>query len=221
MSKNKQYDHIRVIRDTLKTIPEESWQRFANESKSIEVSKSEDGRGLSTGADLDYHTVTAFLPDELGNKFQKYHKGEADFKISDNVASFKTLRSKGEIALSWSKNPVTKKDGSPSIDRKFLDDPIPMVLYIRETKRWWEKGPKNPDSDLIWNKEVEAGFYLVNMHSASKYITLKANNKSDSIIGSKDIYKMLMFAKDEGNFIRIPEANRVGRLRFDFDFDNE
>ena len=80
----------------------EAYQRFANEAKSIEVSKSEDGKGLSTGADIDYHLVNGFLPDELGGDFERYQRGEADVKISGEPAIYIAWDEKDQIVL-WRK----------------------------------------------------------------------------------------------------------------------
>ena len=213
---------LKKIIGPLSRISREAYQRFANEAKSIEVSKSEDGKGLSTGADIDYHLVNGFFPDELGSEFERFQKGEADVKISGEPASFKTLRGKGDTALSWSKNPERRKDGTPSVDRKFLEDPLPMIMYVRETKRWWKGGPGSPAHDsIVWNKEVKSGFYIVNMVTASEFIDLKQNNKSNAIIDSQDMYRMLLEAVEEGNFVEIPEPDRVGKLRYSFEYEEQ
>ena len=80
MNNKTDKEKLENIRIPFTRIPLEAKQRFANESKAIEVSKSADGKGLSTGADIDYHLVNGFLPDELGEDFEKFHKGEADVK---------------------------------------------------------------------------------------------------------------------------------------------
>lgn len=220
MNKKTDKEKLENIRIPFMGIPSEAKQRFANECKAIEISKSADGRGLSTGADIDYHLVNGFLPDELKEDFEKYHKGEADVRIVREPASFKTMRGKGETALSWSKNPGTKKDGSPSINRGFLVDPIPMIMYVRESKRWWKNGPKNPRHESIeWNREIKSGFYFIDVARASYYIQLTANNKSDAIIDSQDMYRMLVDASDEGNFVEVPEPKGpVMKLRFAFEY---
>ena len=215
-------EKLNRILGPLSRITIEAYQRFANEAKSIEVSKSEDGKGLSTGADIDYHLVNGFLPDELGGDFERYQRGEADVKISGEPASFKTLRGKGDTALSWSKNPESKRDGTPSIDRKFLENPLPMIMYVRESSQWWRGKPVTPAHDsMVWNRPVKSGFYLVNMVRASEYISLKQNNKSNAIIDSQDMYRMLVEAVEEGNFVEIPEPDKVGVLRYSFEYGDE
>lgn len=218
---NESHEHkIRNILEPLNRISKEAYQKFSNEAKSIEVSKSEDGKGLSTGADIDYHLVKGFLPSELGNDFQRFQKGEADVKISGRPASFKTLRRKGDTAMSWSKNPESKKDGTPSVNRNFLKNPLPMIMYVRESSKWWKGSPKNPNhKSIVWNQEISSGFYVINMVKAAKYIVLKQNNKSDAIINSQDMYRMLLETVEEGNYVKIPEPNEVGQLRFTFDYD--
>jgi len=223
MSNNASKEDIKQIHSTLTRLTPEARQRFANECKAIEVSKSPDGKGLSTGADIDYHLVNGFLPDELGDDFEKYHEGEADVKISEVAASYKTLRSKGDTALSWSKNPDKKKDGSSSVDRKFLENPIPMIMYLRESGRWWVNGPtKSRHESIEWNRELKSGFYIIDMKKAASFIELKSNNKSDSIIDSQDMYRMLTDALNDGNFVEIPEPKGpVMKLRFTFEFEDE
>ena len=221
MNNKTDKEKLENIRIPFTRIPLEAKQRFANESKAIEVSKSADGKGLSTGADIDYHLVNGFLPDELGEDFEKFHKGEADVKIRGEPASFKTMRGKGDTALSWSKNPEKKKDGSPSIDRKFLENPIPMIMYVRESKKWYKNGPQNPVHESIdWKREIKSGFYFIDVVSASEYIELKSNNKSDAIIDSQDMYRMLVDAVDEGNFVEIPEP-KGPVMKLLFAFENE
>jgi len=215
-----QEEILKKIRDRLLRVDFSSYQKFANNAKSIEISKSLDGKGLSTGADIDYYLVNDFLPDVLGDDFEKYQKEEADVKIMGEPASFKTLKVKGDTALSWSKNPIEKKDGRASIDRKFLEDPLPMIMYVRNSENWYKYGPKNPMHESIdWKKLIHSGFYLIDMLKASKYIILKENNKSNSIIDSQDMYRMLINASDEGNFISIPDANKIGKLRFSFIYE--
>ena len=74
MSEDTHEEKLNRILGPLSRIKIEAYQRFANEAKSIEVSKSEDGKGLSTGADIDYHLVNGFLPDELGDDFERYSR---------------------------------------------------------------------------------------------------------------------------------------------------
>ena len=223
MTNDSNRGDVKKIHSTLTRLTMEARQRFANECKAIETSKSPDGKGLSTGADIDYHLVNGFLPDELGDDFEKYQRGEADVKISEVAASYKTLRSKGDTALSWSKNPDKKKDGSFSIDRKFLENPIPMIMYLRESGKWWVNGPAAPRHQSIeWNREIKSGFYIIDMRKAADYIELKSNNKSDSIIDSQDMYRMLTEAVNEEGFVEIPEPKGpVMKLRFAFEFESE
>ncbi len=210
---------LKKITSSFEKISLESWEIFANSCQCIQISKSADGRGLSTGADIDFFLTNQFLPEKMGSDFEKFHKGEADVKIAGIPASFKTLRTRGDLALSWSKNPTHKKDGSPSIDREFLENPLPMIVYVRESGRWWKNGPANPSSNsYIWNQKIRSGIYVADLSEASNYLTLKSNNKSDSIIDSKDMFRILVDAKRSGNFIEIPEPDgRFNKMSFVFE----
>ncbi len=58
------------------------------------------------------------------------------------------------------------------------------------------------------------------MTKAASFIELKSNNKSDSIIDSQDMYRMLTDALNDGNFVEIPEPKGpVMKLRFTFEFE--
>ena len=219
MGSNSVRSDLKKITSAFEKISLESWEAFANSCQCIQISKSADGRGLSTGADIDFFLTNQFLPEEMGGDFEKFHKGEADVKIAGIPASFKTLRTKGDLALSWSKNPTHKKDGTPSIDREFLTDPLPMIVYVRESGRWWKNAPANPSSNsYTWNQKICSGIYVANLSEASKYLILKSNNKSDSIIDSQGMFRILVDAKRGGNFIEIPDPDgRFRRMRFVFE----
>ncbi|SVE56501.1 uncharacterized protein METZ01_LOCUS509355, partial [marine metagenome] len=172
--------------------------------------------GLSTGEKIDTYLTEQFLPNSLGQDYEEYHEGEADCKICNEPISFKTLKAAGDLALCWSKNPETKKDGTPSIKRDFWE--VPMLIYVRESKQWWTRGPSHPiDKSLTWNQTVHAGFYLVNQIAASQWVEFKSNNKSDYIIDKQDVYKLLCTSLSDGLFVQLPKpTGKYKRMEFVF-----
>ena len=219
MGKEIKTSDLQKIVNAFEKITPKSWEIFSNSCQCIQISKSADGRGLSTGADIDFFLTNQFLPEQMGGGFDKFHKGEADVKIAGVPASFKTLKSKGDTALSWSKNPTHKKDGSLSVDRKFLSDPMPMIVYVRQSSRWWKKTPNNPSSkSYTWNQVIYSGIYVVDTFKSSNFLVLKSNNKSNSIIDSKDMFRMLVDAANDGFFVKIPEPDgRFKRMKYIFE----
>ena len=56
---------------------------------------------------------------------------------------------------------------------------------------------------------IKSGFYLIDKDYCKNNITLISNNKSNSIIKSKDIYKMIQYSLTNNLFIELPKISEI------------
>jgi hypothetical protein len=130
------------------------------------------GGGLSSAVFVDMF-VTDFLEEELG-EFKTYRQGEADCMILDNPLSFKKIcpkKSDPSIALDWSKN----KEKS---EKEYFTDDI-MIFSFKSLK------------SKLFKNDIPTGIYLIPKDFCKKNITLKENNKTNSLIDKKSLMKMM------------------------------
>jgi len=101
----------------------------------------------------------------------------------------------GDLALAWSKNPAG------GVQRKDFESSIVIVNSHRNTRRGnWAK--------------VGMGVYLIPVPVLIERVTLKSNNKSDSIIGSDDVRACLRHAQDIGLYHAFTFNPEQGRSRY-------
>lgn len=152
-----------------------------------------DGAGLSSGTIID-SIVCEYLCGK-NNNIQEYHNNEADIMINNNPFSLKKIKSKGSLALDWSKNKTN------SNRERFCYN---IIIIVTNTSKWWEKYPtriNNDEEKLCWNQEIKAGIYIIDKYWCKKNITVSSNNKTNTLIKDYNIYKMLLDAKGKNNFI--------------------
>ena len=218
---------LEKIISTLKSVSKESWTDFAEACQCIQIESASSGRGLSTGEKIDFFLTRQFLPEHLGSKFQDFHEFEADFKIASYPVSFKSLKTSGELALCWSRNDGTGNNKDTKVCNHWQ---VPVMIYIRETERWWKSGPKSKWDDKSkpfdksekdkWCEKIEAGFYLIN-HLDGRSIPLKTNNKSSCILHKQEVYKLLRGSKANGLFIGLPQATGLyNKMKFVFFYEH-
>jgi acetyl-CoA carboxylase beta subunit len=118
-------------------------------------------------------------------------------KISNVPVSLKKINGKSTIALNWSKNK------SQDDTTKYFSQHI--VVINLKSEKWWKKPLNN---DVIYTKEILAGIYFINKFFCRRYITLTENNKSNSVIDSKNIHKMLDHSISRGLYIQLPDPNK-------------
>ena len=213
---------IQII-DKLKTISSEEMGNLSEACHCIQKTSASSGRGLSTGEKIDQFLTQQFLPANLGHDFKEHHVGEADFMILNYPISFKTLRGKGDLAMCWSRN---DDDENPRETKECDHWKIPVIIYVREPNKWWKRdGPKkhwktedpyDKSGKEWWCQTIDSGFYLVN-HRLGKTMEFKRNNKSNHIIDSQDAYRLIIAAKRDGCFVKMPNAvGKFPRMKFVF-----
>lgn len=160
-------------------------QKITNYCHSIKNYCIGNGAGLTGGTISDLFLCEFFK--NILDEYQEYKKGEADIKICNIPLSVKKINGKSTIALSWSKN-------------KFINDTnfIHHILIINlKTEKWWK-------NMLI----IKSGIYLVDKDFCKANIELYSNNKTDKLINSKNLYKMLEHSIEKKLFIELPEKNK-------------
>ncbi len=154
--------------------------------------KKLNGSGLSSGMLIE-NVLLEFLTSKY-RYIKKYNVNEADLTIFDHSFSFKKITGKSCIALNWSKN--LKENNK----KYFICD---IIIFVVNTSKWW----KNKIEDIDYTKTIKSGFYFVSKYFCSKNIKLSSNNKSNSIIDSKNLYKILLNSIDNNMFVEIKNNN--------------
>jgi len=157
-----------------------------------------DGAGLSGGTVSDMF-ITAFLSDKIAG-FQSHHSREGDCKINEHTFSLKKINGKSTIALDWSKN------GENSSERERFNTDI--IIINLKTEKWWKNGPVNATADEnavgFYTKTVKAGIYFISQTYCKSNICLSSNNKTDTLIETIPLYKMLMQSISDNMVIEFP-----------------
>lgn len=183
------YSSILVLRKVInyikKSLTINDLQDFSNKCYSISKKLKGEGCGLSSGVFIDM-LICELFTNKLKN-FSEYHKGESDMKINNIEFSFKKITGKSIIALDWSKNK------SVSNKEKFSSH---IILLNLKTEKW----TKN-------ESEILSGLYIIDKKYCKKYIILSSNNKTNSLIKQKEVYKLLKRSEYQQLFIIIPKMN--------------
>jgi hypothetical protein len=189
--------NLRVVKNYLEAeFSPQDLQMISDCCKSIAQKCKGDGSGLLTGSLIDMY-LSEMMSTKLSS-YEEHHEGESDMKICNLPLSLKKITGKSTIALDWSKN------GEQSSQNKthFTSD---IILVNLKTEKWWKNGPTGTKNEKIhYNNEVEAGFYLIDKQYCKKNISLSSNNKTDTLIDSKNLYEMINRSLLQNLFIRIP-----------------
>ena len=198
----KKYSYINELTNIKKMLEKhlnkDLLQDFSNKCNAITNACKGDGAGLSGGCLIDMF-ICEFFNKYVPN-YQNYHKGEADMKINDIKLSQKKINGKSTIALDWSKNETDN-------DREQFESD--MLIINLKTQKWWKSNPKNiTNTNIIYNKTIPAGFYIIPKQYCKKYIKLSSNNKTNSLIDSVNLYTILHRSLLQELFIEIPVFNK-------------
>lgn len=173
----------------------------------IRIEFTGDGAGLSGGIVSDKFSV-AFLSLHVPH-FKEFHSGESDCSVLGHPLSLKKINGKSTIALDWSKNP------EDSLKRQRFETDI-LILNL-QTEHWWKNAPKDATAEerasKFFTSEIKAGIYLISHTYCKNHVCLKSNNKTDSLIESIPLYKMMKNSIEENLFIEFPPST----LQFNFD----
>jgi hypothetical protein len=84
-----------------------------------------------------------------------------------------------------------------------------------KTEQWWVKSPKKIDPTDLTNycQIIKAGIYLIDKKYCKQYVKLSSNNKTNTLIDSTNLYKMMLRCINMDLFIEIPVANEI--IEFD------
>ena len=158
-----------------------------------------DGAGLSGGFLVDMF-LTEYLSSSI-ESFAECHIGESDCCILDVPLSIKKISGKSAIALDWSKNGETTKK------RERFDTDI--IIVNLKTQQWWKKEPigcatQEEKDSLFYSSVIKAGLYVISKTYCKEHVKLSSNNKTDSMIDSVSLYKMLKQSIQSNMFIEFP-----------------
>jgi hypothetical protein len=198
--------HLRKIINYLETsLSSDNLQELSNKCESINNSCKGDGSGLLGGCLIDM-LVSKFFESKL-DKYIEYHNGESDMKILDIPLSQKKINGKSTIALDWSKN-------SKTFVKTHFNQHI-MIINLK-TEKWWKTKPikLNDESKIQYNDIIKSGIYLIDKKYCKKYINLSSNNKTNTLIDSIQLYKMLKRSIATNLFIEIPAPSSKTKLKF-------
>jgi len=165
-------------------------QDLSNKLKCINDYYKGDGCGLTGGSAIDAYICSVLKTNVL--EYEEFHKDESDIKICDIPLSLKRITGKSSIALSWSKNKIENKK------EKFSSH---IIIINLKTEQWWKNGMNN---DII-----KSGIYIIDKKYCKKYITLTSNNKTNDLIDSHKLYKMLKRSIQQNHFIELPIVDKT------------
>lgn len=186
--KHTRINKLKVVASKLTTIDQAILQELVNRTFAIQSACEGNGAGLTAGSLVDM-LVTKTLEGCLDD-CQINHHGQNDLKINDTQLSLKKIKGKSIIALNWSKNPSNTRE-------RWTSDTLILNL---QAGCWWKKG--------FMSQNVKIGFYLVDKNFCNHVIRLTTNNKSNSVISSKFLYKMLNRAHKLGTFVELPNPSK-------------
>jgi len=171
----------------------------------IRLCRGEDGSGLKSGILIDM-LVDRFFSSHVFN-CRPYHKGESDLSIDGHVVSLKKITGKSTIAMNWSKN--KNRTGSAS-GNKTTTSPSHfqhdiMILNLQGGK-WWKK-PKVVDG-MSYHRTIPRGIYLVDCFYWRRHAHFRSNNKTNTLIDSMLLYRMLVRSLAGNLWVPLPESDQ-------------
>jgi len=162
-------------------------------------SNDKKGDGLSGGS-----IAEPFFREHF-NGIEEYHNNESDFIFLKILKlSFKKITGKTKLALNWSKN----QDDKRTVDNYFCYD---MIILNLKGQKWWNKGPMKISKidKTLYTKYIPMGIYFIDKNYCKKNITkLGKNNKSNSIIGDIDLYRLLKNSLENGLCIELKDSGK-------------
>lgn len=177
-------------------LTEEDLYELSIKCNSITTYCKGDGAGLLGGCLIDI-LVSKFFEIKL-SEYTENKQGESDMKICNIPFSFKKINGKSNIALDWSKN---KNIGSKEHFKYHI-----LIINLK-TSKWWKNGPKVKDN-ITYNDTIKAGIYIIDKNYCKSNITLLSNNKTNTLIDSISLYKMIKDSISKNLYIEIPKSDK-------------
>jgi hypothetical protein len=172
------------------------YQELVNKCNGITKTCCGDGAGLMGGCLIDMF-ISKFFENKL-KQYEEYHNEESDMKLCNIPLSQKKINGKSTIALDWSKNENIS-------ERNYFS--VHILIINLKTKKWWLKNPKNNDIKITYNNTIQSGMYFVDKKFCKKYIKLKSNNKTNTLIDSKNLYLMIQRSIMLNLYIEFPNIS--------------
>lgn len=125
-------------------------------------------------------------------------------KICNIPISLKKINGKSIVALDWSKNNIRS-------DKEYFTNNN-MIVNLK-TARWWKNKylnvkDCNDEQDTVYNSVIYSGIYIIDKNFCKKNVVLQSNNKTDTLIKSQDLYRMIKDSIANNMYINIPEPDR-------------
>lgn len=193
---NNIYELKKIKKYLLDSLTESDFQELVNKSNAITKTCYGDGAGLLGGCLIDMF-ISKFFESKL-SQYKEYHNEESDMKICDIDISQKKINGKSTIALDWSKNEIMN-------ERKYFQ--VHVLIINLKTEKWWTKTPKNTNVKFTYNNTIKSGMYFVDKQFCKKYIKLKTNNKTNTLIDSKNLYLMIQRSIILNTYIEFPSVS--------------
>jgi hypothetical protein len=188
---------LRKIHRYLSTsLSNEDLQDLSNKCHSITKHCKGDGAGLSGGTLIDM-LLCGFLKEKLP-LYSDYHDGESDMKLCDIPLSQKKINGKSTIALDWSKN-ETK-----TTREHFTSD---ILIINLKTEKWWKKNPTKSNIKITYNDTIPSGIYIIDKQFCKYFVELSSNNKTNTLIESQYVYRMIKRSISQNLCIDLPAPN--------------
>lgn len=183
------YSYLHKIKRELNISPEKRKELISGISAITRKVAQMDGNGLLGGSLKDLY-ISEFLENNI-DTYEDTHSGESDFKVSNQETSLKNINGGSTCALNWSKNP----------DFSHKSFTCHIIVFQEKNSKWWKKGPKNQDDKLDYSQTIKKGMYICSKYYCKKNIKLGSNNKTDTLISKEDMYRMLLYSKNNGLYI--------------------
>ena len=78
-----------------------------------------------------------------------------------------------------------------------------MIINIK-TDQWWKTAPADENDTKFFSSSIKAGIYFVPKTYCKSNVCLSSNNKTNSLIDSKPLYKMLKESIRDNLVIEFP-----------------
>jgi hypothetical protein len=176
-------------------------QELSDKCYALNTTCKGNGAGLSSGTLIDMF-ISSFFKDKL-EEYEENREGEADMKLCGILLSLKKTTGKSPLALDWSKNKNT------IIKQNFANH---MIIINLKSGQWWKKPcQKNNliNENIIYNDCIKSGIYLINKNYCRDNVKLSSNNKTDKMIESLYVYKMLKNSIENDLYIELPEPDKT------------
>ena len=194
---NSLYIIMKYLQDNLTL---DDIQELTNKCNAVNMYCKGDGAGLLGGCLIDM-LISKYFENKL-SEYKQYKEGEADMMLCNIPLSQKKINGKSVIALDWSKN------NNISTKEQFQHH---ILIINLKTEQWWKNKPNkiNANDNINYTNIIKSGIYLIDKDYCKNHVKLSNNNKTNTLITSEYLYKMLNYSIANNLYIDIPKPNKV------------